>query len=392
MEYKLAQETWNQDEYDAIQNVINTGQYSMGPMVENYEKDFAHFFGSKYCVMCSSGSTANLLMIASLFFTKDKNIQLKRGDEVIVPAVSWSTTFFPLQQYGLKVKFVDIDKDTLNFDLGSLKKAISINTKVIFSVNLLGNPNNFKEIKQLINNKKITLLEDNCESMGAKFNGQFAGTFGLMGTFSSFMSHHISTMEGGCILTSNEELYHILLTLRAHGWTRNLPDKNLVTGQKDSNPFNESFKFVLPGYNVRPLEMSGAIGLEQLKKLPGFLMHRSENAKYFIDRFSKIPFLRLQQEVGESSWFGFSLILEKDSPISRPGLIKRFQDCKVECRPIVSGNFVKNSDVLRYFDYSVHGDLHNASYLEDNGLFIGNHHFDAKDGLDYVYNVIKESY
>src|SRR5690606_5532241 len=137
------------------------------------------------------------------------NPLLQRGDEVIVPAVSWSTTYFPLQQYGLKVKFVDIDRDTLNIDLNKLEAAITEKTKAILLVNLLGNPNDFAAIQKMIAGKNITLLEDNCESMGATYEGKQAGTFGAMGTYSSFFSHHIATMEGGCVVTDDEELYHI---------------------------------------------------------------------------------------------------------------------------------------------------------------------------------------
>ena len=161
--------------------------------------------------MTSSGSTANLIMIAALFFKKEN--PLKRGDEIIVPAVSWSTTYFPLQQYGLKVKFVDVDLETLNMDVDKLEAAITDKTRAILTVNLLGNPNDFAKIKSLIEGKDIILLEDNCESMGATFDGQQAGTFGLMGTYSSFFSHHIATMEGGCVVTDDEEIYHILLFL-----------------------------------------------------------------------------------------------------------------------------------------------------------------------------------
>ena len=144
MEYKLATSTWDDLEINAIQDVIKTGKFSMGPKVEEYEKQFAQFFGSKYAVMCSSGSTANLLMVASLFFSK--NPKLKAGDEIIVPAVSWSTTYFPLQQYGLKLKFVDIDLNTLNYNLDDLESAVSSKTRAIMVVNLLGNPNDFNEI------------------------------------------------------------------------------------------------------------------------------------------------------------------------------------------------------------------------------------------------------
>ena len=227
--YKLASNTWDEKEIQAIQSVVDSGIYSMGDFVSKYEKDFANFFNTKYSVMVNSGSSANLLMIAAMFFVKDESLRLKRGDEIIVPAVSWSTTYFPLQQYGLHVKFVDINQKTLNIDVEKLKNAITDKTRAILAVNLLGNPNDFEKILAITASKNITLLEDNCESMGAQYEGRYSGTFGLMGTFSSFYSHHIATMEGGCIVTNNEELYHILLSIRAHGWTRNLPKNNKVT-------------------------------------------------------------------------------------------------------------------------------------------------------------------
>ena len=158
--------------------------------------------------MVSSGSAANLLAVASMFYSNSFN--LKRGDEVIVPAVSWSTTYFPLYQYGLHLKFVDIDINTLNYDLNKLKEAVTKKTKLIMAVNLLGNPNDFNTIKKIIGDKKINIIEDNCESMGAKYDGKYTGTIGLLGTYSSYFSHHICTMEGGFVTTNNEELYHIL--------------------------------------------------------------------------------------------------------------------------------------------------------------------------------------
>jgi len=384
--YSLASSTWDEKELAAIQSVIDSDMYSMNKQVAQYEKDFAQFFGSKYAVMTSSGSTANLLMIAALFFKKDS--PLKRGDEIIVPAVSWSTTYFPLQQYGLKVKFVDIDLKTLNIDLEQLKGAITDKTRAILTVNLLGNPNNFAEINSMIENQDIILLEDNCESMGATFEDQQAGTFGLMGTYSSFFSHHIATMEGGCVVTDDEEIYHILLCIRAHGWTRNLPKDNKITGTKSDDPFEESFKFVLPGYNVRPLEMSGAIGVEQLKKLPGFIVQRRKNAEYFISLFSDHSDLMIQKEIGKSSWFGFSFIIRQSSKLSRKEVVQKLADNGIECRPIVTGNFLKNKEVLQYFDYEVAGSVDNAEYLDKNGLFVGNHQVDLTEQLDLLYKVL----
>jgi len=195
-----------------------------------------------------------------------------------------------------------------------------------------------------------------------------------MGSYSAFFSHHISTMEGGMVVTDDEELYHIMLSVRAHGWTRNLPKHNKVTGTKSDDAFVESFKFVLPGYNLRPLEMSGAIGTEQLKKLPGMVEDRRRNARKFLDLMAGYPQLRTQQEIGESSWFGFSMIVQPDAPFTRADVVRVLTAHGIDARPIVAGNFAKN-EVLRWFDYSVHGTLRNADDLDQNGLFIGNHHY-----------------
>ena len=386
--YSLASSTWDKNEFDAIQNVIDSDMFTMGKHVAQYENDFAEFFGSKYALMVSSGSTANLLMIAALFFTKNSKYKLKRGDEVIVPVVSWSTTYFPLQQYGLKVKFVDIDRKTLNMDLDQLEAAITDKTKAILSVNLLGNPNDYGRMNKIIGDRDIFILEDNCESMGATIDGKQAGTFGVMGTFSSFFSHHIATMEGGCVITDDEELYHILLCIRAHGWTRNLPKFNHVSGEKSDDPFEESFKFMLPGYNARPLEMSGALGIEQLKKLPHFIQVRRDNAKLFQSFFNDHPYIQIQQEIGSSSWFGFSLVIKEGAPYNRSELVKKLTENGIECRPIVTGNFLKNIQVLEHFDYEVSGIVRNAEYIDEYGLFVGNHQNDIENEIKLLAKIL----
>jgi CDP-6-deoxy-D-xylo-4-hexulose-3-dehydrase len=378
--FPLATATWGQEEQDAMQRVIASGMFTMGVNVQAFEKDFAKYVSSKYCVMVNSGSSAILLMVAALFYTNNPKLKLQRGDEVIVPAVSWSTTYYPLYQYGLKIKFVDIDLQTLNYDLEQLEQAVTGKTRAIMAVNLLGNANDFGRIQHIIGSREITLIEDNCESMGAKFQGKHAGTFGIMGGYSSFFSHHISTMEGGLIVTDNEELYHILLSLRAHGWTRNLPNKNLVCSEKSDDPFEESFRFVLPGYNVRPLEIEGAIGVEQVKRLPLLIEERRKNADMFNHTMLNHPDILIQKEIGESSWFGFSLVIRPGSNLTRKALLVKLNDLGFECRPIVAGNFAKN-EVVRYFNYEIHNKLKNAEHIDLNGLFIGNHHYPIADAI-----------
>jgi CDP-6-deoxy-D-xylo-4-hexulose-3-dehydrase len=191
-------------------------------------------------------------------------------------------------------------------------------------------------------------------------------------------------MEGGMIVTSDEELYHILLSLRAHGWTRNLPEANMVTGTKSSDSFEESYKFVLPGYNVRPLEMSGAIGLEQLKKFDDMVRQRHLNWKYFeqviVKRFSE--YFWSQKEIGRSSWFGFSLICKPDK-IERAHVLKVLDYHGIEYRPIVAGNFTRNP-VMKYIDHEIpETGLLNADLVHDRGFFVGN------DGSSSLHNEIE---
>lgn len=372
MRYPLANSSWDHEEIAAIQAVVDSRMFTMGARVAEFEKAFADYTGSRHCVMVNSGSSANLVMVAALRYRKRG--ALMPGAEVIVPAVSWSTTYYPLYQYGLKLRFVDIDRDTLNYDLDKLARAIGPPTRAIMLVNLLGNPNDFGRIAKIVGERDIVLIEDNCESMGATFEGRQTGTFGTMGTFSTFFSHHISTMEGGMVVTDDEELYHILLALRAHGWTRNLPKHNHISSPKSDDPFAESFRFVLPGYNLRPLEMSGAIGLAQLRKLPQMVAERRRNAERFLELMKDFPFLRPQREIGQSSWFGFSMVVEPDAPVTRADLLAALTRAGIDVRPIVAGNFAKN-EVLRWFDYTISDNLPNAESIDEAGFFIGNHHY-----------------
>jgi CDP-6-deoxy-D-xylo-4-hexulose-3-dehydrase len=257
---------------------------------------------------------------------------------------------------------------------------------MILAVNLLGNPNHFDAIKEIIGSREIILMEDNCESMGAEFKGKQTGTFGLVGTFSTFFSHHMATMEGGLIVTDDEEMYHVMICLRAHGWTRHLPKENKISNKSD-NWFEESFRFLLPGYNVRPVEMSGVIGVEQLKKLPSFLEQRRKNAELFISLFADNKDFYIQKDIDNSSWFGFSFIIKPESTLNRLDIVKKLEENNIDCRPIVTGDFTKN-EVLKYFDCEIFGEMKNAQYLDKNGFFVGNHQIDLTEEIKHLHSVL----
>lgn len=383
MKYQLSNNTWDDKELAAIQRVIDSNMYSMGKEVQAFEVAFAAKIGVKYAVMSNSGSSANLLAIAALIYSGN----LKSGDEVIVPAVSWSTTYFPLSQFNLKLRFVDIDKYTLNMDIERLEDAITSSTKAIFAVNLLGNPNNYTRIQKICETHGLLLIEDNCEALGGSFEGRQLGTFGKLGTYSTFYSHHICTMEGGVTVTNDEILYHHLLCIRAHGWTRNLPHDSPIY-KKNNDEFYESFNFIMPGFNVRPLEIEGAIGLEQLNKLDDILIKRRANAEYFLKKVSSFSGIRPQSEVGTSSWFGFALILEKAIGTGRSVILKKLKQAGIEVRPIVAGNFIRNK-AIDFLDYDVHSHLYNADDIHENGFMVGNHSRSNIQEIDYLFSVLE---
>ena len=382
--YKLADDTWDNLEIEAINEVILSNRYTMGSKVKEFEIEFAKFIGSKYAVMSNSGSSANLLAIASLIYSN----KLQLGDEVIVPAVSWSTTYYPVTQYGLKLVFVDIDLATLNISHEKIKEAISPKTKAIFAVNLLGNPNDFNGLTKICSDYNLLLIEDNCESLGAVYNCKQAGTFGILGTFSSFYSHHISTMEGGITVTDDKNLYDIMLSLRAHGWTRNLDNDSTIYTKKNDD-FYESFNFILPGYNLRPLEFEGAIGLVQVKKISRIIDQRRQNAIIFRELASKFDNLIIQTEIGVSSWFGFSIVLTKDLEGRRNEVIQHLINNGIEVRPIVAGNFTRNP-VISHLNHRISGELINADYIHENGFFVGNHSKSNKNELLLLEKLLVE--
>jgi CDP-6-deoxy-D-xylo-4-hexulose-3-dehydrase len=372
MFYELASSSWGDEEIAAMHRVIASGMFTMGENVRRFEEAFAKKFGTRHALMVSSGSTANLVGIAALFYRKER--PLKRGDEVIVPAISWSTTYYPLQQYGLRLRFVDVELDTLNLDVAKLEAALTPRTRMVVAVSILGNPCALDVMRAFCDRHGLYLFEDNCESMGATLNGRQCGTFGDIGTFSTFFSHHISTMEGGVIVTDDVETYHIAKSLRAHGWTRDLPADASIYERRDDD-FYEAYRFILPGYNARPLELSGAIGIEQLKKLDAMIEMRRRNAELFQTQFRNDERFIIQRENGRSSWFAFTVILNPRLDIDRRRIMAALKEADIGYRIITGGNFLRH-DVIRYFDYDCAGEVVNADIAHDRGFFVGNHPHD----------------
>ena len=380
MIYPLAYSTWNEEEVEAIQKVVNTDMYTMGKHVKMFEQEFAKQFGSSHAVMVNSGSSANLLMLSLLKW------KYKLTGDIIVPVVGWATTYFPIVQNGFKINFVDVDPNTWNIDVNKIEQAITPNTCAIMPVNLLGNSCDYRKIIDICTKHNLLLIEDNCESMGAKYDGSYIGTVGLAGSFSFFFSHHIQTMEGGMVLCKNQDDADYMRSMRAHGWVRELPDDSPLY-KKTGNTFNDNFIFATPGYNIRPLEMSGAIGTEQLKKWPAIMETRIANAQRFVNLFGNQSWCRIQKTIGDSSWFTFGMVLDGALKGRRAEVVKALDEAKIQTRPLASRNFLKQP-VMRDLDFIDNNDYTAANDIHDNGFFVGNGSVPIKDEITKLYEVI----
>jgi CDP-6-deoxy-D-xylo-4-hexulose-3-dehydrase len=384
MFYELAASTWGREEIDAINRVIASDRFTMGPHVARFEEAFAAYHGRKYAVMVNSGSSANLVSVAALFYKKERPLQ--RGDEVIVPAISWATTYHPLQQYGLRLKIVDIELDTINMDIRQLEAATGPRTRAIVGVSILGNPAALDVMRRYADERGLYFIEDNCESMDAELVGRKAGTFGHLSTFSTFFSHHISTMEGGIVTTDDRELFELVRAMRAHGWVRDLPaDSALYEPRADD--FYEAYRFILPGYNVRPTEMSGAIGMEQLGKLPEMTAKRRKNWVLFQQLFAGDNRFIIQRENGKSSAFSFTMILNPDLGLPRAKVLAALKQADIGYR-IITGGCITRHDVIKHYDYECVDGLPNANLAHDEGFFVGNHPFDLRPQIERLREVL----
>ena len=390
MKYPLGYNTWNKEEKKSAIKVLDSGFFTMGKKVKEFEEKFAKNFGSKYATMVNSGSSANLLMLSVLKNYKQIIKKKTNKPNIIAPSVGWSTSYYPISQNNFEINFVDVSIDTLNIDPEEVEKAIDKNTVAILAINLLGNPCNFSQLKKIAKKNNLILIEDNCESLGAKYQNKFCGTHGLMGTHSLFFSHHMQTMEGGVILTDNKDINDFLKSLRAHGWCRDLPKKNNLY-KKSNDKFKDHFVFITPGYSLRPLEIEASVGLVQLKKLNRFMKIREKNSNIFKNLFGNKSWCKIQQQEKKSlsSWYGFNLILTGQLKNKRKIIIENLQKNKIEVRPTMTGNFL-NNPVLKFLNFKASGSFKNSENIDKNGFFVGNYPKDLSKELNFLYKKLEE--
>jgi len=385
----LAVPSYNHEEVtEAIDSLLST-MVTMGNKVKQFEEKFAKYIGTKHAIMVNSGSSANLLSLAILT-NPSFSQKLNFNDEVITPALTWSTTVYPMINNGLKPVFVDVDPQTFCLDENKIEDAITKKTKAIMPVHLLGNTANISKIKEIAKHHDLFIIEDSCEAHGSEFNGEKIGSYGDMSTFSFFLSHHITTIEGGMMLTNNDELYELGKALRAFGWIRDLNEKEKIKNEfPDIDPH---FLFSNLGFNLRPTEIQGAFGIHQINKLEEFIKIRINNAQYWNQKLSKYSsYIQLPKELPNSRhvYFGYSIIVKKNAPFSSKQFGEFLESKNIEVRPIMAGNIVEQPS-SKLYNHRISNNLINSTHIMKNGLFLPNHHMIKELERQYIADIISD--
>jgi CDP-6-deoxy-D-xylo-4-hexulose-3-dehydrase len=385
----LIEPSFNHEEIlEALESMISTN-VAMGKKVKLFQNQFAKYCNVNYATMTNSGSSANLVGISALTNPEYKN-RIKKNSEVITPAVTWSTTIFPLVHGNLKPKLLDIDIETFCIDSDQISDAITKDTGLILPVHLLGNVCDMDKITEITNKKEIPLMEDCCEAHGAKFKNKSVGTFGEIGTFSFFLSHHITTIEGGMLITNDYELDELFKVTRAFGWTRDLKEREKIN---ENNPsIDPRFLFVNMGFNLRPTEIQGGFGLKQLPKLNNFIKIRTDNFNFWtksLNQYDEFFILPKKQKNVKQVHFCYPLTIKNSAPFTRKELTDYLEKNLIETRPIMAGN-IAEQPAMKLIKYSKEGELPNSKLAMRNSFFFGNHHGIGKVEREFVVDTIAQ--
>ena len=373
---------------EALDSLLSTW-VTMGKKVKKFENSFGRYIGSKYSVMVNSGSSANLLALSILTNPKFSK-RIEAGSEVLTPAVTWATTLFPIVNVNLVPSIIDVGLEDFNLDVDKLRKSITKKTKAIMPVHLLGNPANMKEIVDIAKEYDLFVIEDSCEAHGAEFNNKKIGSFGDISTFSFFLSHHISTIEGGMLLTKNEEIFELAKSMRIFGSIRDQKNKKQIA--KKNPELDPRFLFDSLGYNIRPTEIQGAFGIHQIKKLEKFIKIRTSNANFWnkkLAKFSNYLLLHSQRPNTRHAWFGYPITVRSPAPFSRDQLVNFLEKKNIETRPIMAGDITKQP-AINLVKKKINRPLNNSKIIHSNSFFIGVHQGIDKIQRDYVVSVFEE--
>jgi len=363
---------------------------SQGPKVKQFEKEYAEYIGTKYGLGCNSGSSANLLALTALLQAG----VLTPGDEVILPAATFTTVMSPILQTGLVPVFVDVEMETYNNDPAAIEKAITDKTKLIMVVHSLGCPSNMEEIMRISEQYNIPVLEDCCEAHGAAINGKKVGSFGLISTFSFFVAHNMTTGEGGMIMTNDDNLYDILCSVREFGrltkYEKNQP--RFYYEDKHLKEYDERYVFTNIGYNLRMTDIAASLGIEQLKKLDAFNDKRVEIAQSYTNKLSTYNKWLILPSVSDgyfNSFYGYPIVIKEGVPFSRKELVNHLEKDNIETRAFMAGDLSRQP---AYVDtnWRMPFDMPNTKTLLNNAFFIGCHPFVTSDQEEKIINSFNE--
>jgi CDP-6-deoxy-D-xylo-4-hexulose-3-dehydrase len=395
MRIPLNKSTLGNEELDAAKAVLDSGWLTMGKRCRAFERAFADYLGVRHAVMVNSGSSANLVALFALanpLLPQNYTLppRILPGSEVIVPALTWSTTIWPVLQAGAKPVFVDCDPATLQVEPKAIEAAITPRTAAIIIVHVLGGAVDAAEVAAIAQRRRLWLFEDTCESLGVSWSGRKVGTFGHLASFSFYFSHHITTIEGGMVVTDDGDLADLLRAMRAHGWSRDMEAHAEIASQhREVDP---RFLFVTTGFNLRPMEINGAIGLVQLGRLDGFNEKRRMIARRLDDglaglaQVGDLSLVRHHPHVRPAP-FGYTVLCRTREVRDR--MLTHLEAAGIETRPVICGNLVRQP-ALVHFEHAVSGTLAGADDVMDRGLYWGTHPFMTDEEIDYVVRAVKD--
>jgi CDP-6-deoxy-D-xylo-4-hexulose-3-dehydrase len=377
----LVKDTIDSDDIKKLISWLETNpRLTKGELNVKFEKEWSDWLGKKYSVFVNSGSSANLAALYSLLLSGKL-----RNNKIIVPAVSWVTTVTPAVQFGMEPIMCECDKDNLGLNIEHLKQIIKEHDpSSIILVHVLGFPNHMNEIVELCKEHDIRLIEDTCESIGSEYEGKKLGTFGDLSTFSFYFGHHMSTIEGGMISTDDEELYHILLSIRSHGWDRDLPKSKQIELRKKYNigDFRSLYTFYYPGFNLRATDLQAFIGLEQLKKLDLIVKNRNLNYQKYHEGIKNNEWKINPPKDSFISNFSYPVITKNIKE-----LVEKLTENNVECRPLICGSI--NEHPFWYERYGKQ-DLPISKKVHEYGLYLPNNHQMTVEEIDKVINIVNQ--
>jgi len=371
-----------------------TLNHAAGTKVQRFEDQWAKYVGKSEGIMVNSGSSANLMALDVLRNPLLEN-PLKPGDEIITPALTWNTTVTPMWALGLVPVFVDVDPETFTIKIEEIEKAITPKTRAIMPVHLLGHPCDMEAIMRIAKKHDLFVIEDCCEAHGAEINGKKVGSFGHLATFSFFFSHHLTTMEGGMVLTNDIEHSEIIRTMRSEGVMRNWKSKRFADSYHDNPKYKDiqqAFLWTNTGYNMRPTQINGGFALEQFKKFPAILKVRRENGEFFRKTFKKYAdYIRVPEPAKnvKHAWFGIPLVVKENSRFTRKEFESFLNSKGIETRQIMAGDITKQP-AFALFPSRVVGDLRNTKEIHTNAFLFGNHPLIRSAERRYVVQCVEE--